>query len=156
MASDASGENSAPVPTPNSDMGRISCHSGASGSIAMASRNTEIETSRNPVATTHLAAMRSESRPANGATMPESSEPGSPTSAACSGLRPRTSCRKSVSGKKMPVSPKVTAAPATLDSEKLRLWNKRQRQQRVGLEVALPEHEPGEHHDARTDDASTP
>ena len=103
----------------------------------------------NPLATTHLPAILSDSRPANGATTPDSSEPGRPTSAAFSGLRPRTSCRNSVNGKKMPIIAKVTAPPATLDSEKLRLWNRRQRQQRVAAAVALPEHEADEHEHAR-------
>ena len=81
------------------------------------------------------------------------SEPGRPTSAAFSGLRPRTSCRNSVNGKKMPIIAKVTAPPATLDSEKLRLWNRVSGSSASLAAVALPEHEADEHEHPGADDA---
>ena len=131
----------APVPTPKNTIGSTRCHTGASGCTANASHAIATARMANPLETTHLPATRSESRPANGATTPDSSEPGRPTSAACSGLRPRTSCRNRVNGKKMPIIAKDTAAPATLAEREVAVVEEGQGQQRVAAAVTLPEHE---------------
>ncbi len=120
-----SGENVRPVPTPNSAIGHSSAYGDRSGSSTAASHSTAPAMAANPAATTHLAGTRSDSRPANGATTPDTSEPGIITRAALIGVRPRIDCRKIVSGKKMPIIANVTTIPSTFASEKLRDRNSR-------------------------------
>src|SRR5690606_25571350 len=98
----ASGENTQPVPMPNSVMGSTTVTTGTSGPTTAASQPIATARTPNPVATTHLAGTRSDSRPASGAMIPDTSDPGRLTSAAFSGDRPRMDCRKIVSGKKIP------------------------------------------------------
>ncbi|MNW53938.1 hypothetical protein D3C74_315190 [compost metagenome] len=119
----ASGENTAPVPIPNRVMGATMDRVLASGATATLSHTTEAASSAKPVATTHLAGIRSDNLPANGATTPDTSDPGRLMSAASIGESPRIDCRKIVSGKKIPIIPNDTAMPDTFASEKLREWN---------------------------------
>src|SRR5215469_3235401 len=112
------------MPRPQITNAGTSCHALTSTPIDDVSQTTPTVSDANPNIATYLPDKRSDSRPANGATTPDTSDIGSVVRPDSTGDRPSTDCRKITTGRNMPVMANPTQTFATLAAENVRLPNR--------------------------------